>query len=132
MKAHFILYVADQNKSTEFYSSVLCTDPTLAVPGMTEFRLSGNTILGLMPEDSAVRLLGDIVGPKSGKPFSSRAELYLVVEDAAAYHERALAAGGLELSGLALRDRATSRRIVSTRMGMFWHLRKRSNYENFF
>lgn len=104
MKAHFILYVADQNKSTEFYSSVLRIDPTLAVPGMTEFRLSGNTILGLMPEDSAVRLLGNIIGPTSGKPFNSRAELYLVVEDAAAYHKRALAAGGLELSGLALRD----------------------------
>jgi hypothetical protein len=39
MKAHFILFVAAQEKSTAFYSSVLGEAPILNVPGMTEFRL---------------------------------------------------------------------------------------------
>ena len=50
MKAHFILFVAAQEKSTAFYSSVLGEAPILNVPGMTEFRLGQEAILGLMPE----------------------------------------------------------------------------------
>lgn len=40
MKAHFILYVSDQNRSAAFYGRVLGLKPQLDVPGMTEFRLS--------------------------------------------------------------------------------------------
>ena len=39
MKAHFSLYVADQQKAAEFYSAVLDLRPTMDVPGMTEFTL---------------------------------------------------------------------------------------------
>lgn len=35
----FILYVADQARSTAFYSTLLNRAPTLNVPGMTEFEL---------------------------------------------------------------------------------------------
>lgn len=103
MKTHFILYVSDQNKSGEFYSAVLVEKPTLDVPGMTEFKLGPETVLGLMPEASASRLLGSEIVPQysSGVP---RAELYLIVEDPAAYHARALAAGALEISPLSKRD----------------------------
>ncbi len=48
-KSHFILYVEDQSKSTEFYSKLLNQNPTLNVPGMTEFKLTDNSVLGLMP-----------------------------------------------------------------------------------
>ena len=58
MKAHFILYVADQAKATEFYSVVLAMAPTLDVPGMTEFGLSTDAVLGLMPIGGVERLLG--------------------------------------------------------------------------
>jgi catechol 2,3-dioxygenase-like lactoylglutathione lyase family enzyme len=61
MKAHFILYVSDQERSTAFYSAVLGMHPTLNVRGMTEFTLDGSSILGLMPE-SGICIAGDLWG----------------------------------------------------------------------
>jgi len=104
MKIHFILYVADQRRSTEFYAFVLGTPPTLDVPGMTEFQLAETTILGLMPEDGIVRLLGEKITHPSLSRQAPRGEIYLVVEDAAAFHARALLAGARELSPLEMRD----------------------------
>ena len=104
MKAHFILYVSDQVRSTAFYSDVLGEVPTLNVPGMTEFRLEDSTVLGLMPEAGIVKLLGPaIVHPALARGVP-RAEVYLVVENPAAFYARAIAAGARELSPLALRD----------------------------
>jgi catechol 2,3-dioxygenase-like lactoylglutathione lyase family enzyme len=59
---HFILYVQDQERSTAFYAEVLGMPPELNVPGMTEFRLSTETILGLMPSAGIERILGAEVG----------------------------------------------------------------------
>ena len=59
LKAHFILYVTDQARSTAFYAQVLALSPTLNMPGMTEFTLADQCILGLMPEASIKRLLGN-------------------------------------------------------------------------
>ena len=104
MKAHFILYVSDQQRSTTFYSSVLDKAPELNVPGMTEFGLNDSAVLGLMPETGIVNLLGNaIVNPASSHRVT-RSELYLVVEDAAAYHARAIESGAREVSALSLRD----------------------------
>ena len=104
MKVHFILYVSDQERSTAFYSEVLGEVPTLNVPGMTEFRLEDSTVLGLMPEAGIVKLLGPaIVHPALARGVP-RSEVYLVVENPAAYYDRAIAAGARELSSLALRD----------------------------
>ena len=104
MKVHFILYVADQQRSTEFYSSVLGVAPTLNVPGMTEFLIGESSILGLMPEEGIVRLLGSAITDPSLANGIPRSELYLVVQDANIFHTRAIAAGACELSPLALRD----------------------------
>lgn len=104
MKPHFILYVADQQRGTEFYLSVLGKEPTLNVPGMTEFSLGNDTILGLMPEYGIVRLLGERIAHPSLARDVPRCEVYLVVEDAAQFHARALLAGAKEISPLALRD----------------------------
>lgn len=104
MRAHLILHVSDQYRSRDFYAAALDTAPTLDVPGMTEFTLSGGAVLGLMPLEGIRRLLGAplrSLGDSTGPP---RAELYLVVPDAAAAHGRALAAGARELSALAVRD----------------------------
>jgi catechol 2,3-dioxygenase-like lactoylglutathione lyase family enzyme len=104
MKVHFILFVASQEASTTFYSSVLGRAPVLNVAGMTEFRLSQGAILGLMPEDGIARLLGGSIRHPSLAQKTPRSEVYLMVEDAAAFHSRALVAGARELSPLALRD----------------------------
>lgn len=78
MKPHFILYVADQSRSTAFYSSVLGMPPTLDVPGMTEFSIGEATILGLMPEDGIVRLFGDAISHPSLARGIPHCEVYLV------------------------------------------------------
>jgi catechol 2,3-dioxygenase-like lactoylglutathione lyase family enzyme len=104
LQAHFILYVSDQQKSTAFYSDVLAEAPTLHAPGMTEFRLSESSVLGLMPASGIVRLLGDSIIHPSLAQGVPRSELYLVVENAMAFHQRAIAAGARELSPMSLRD----------------------------
>ena len=100
MKAHFILYVTDQRKAAAFFAAVLNLQPRLDVPGMTEFVLNDDAVLGLMPVAGVERLLQMAVPEPSGP----RAELYLVVESAGEYHSRAIASGARELSALADRD----------------------------
>ena len=41
---HFILYVADQTRSTQFYAAALGIAPRLNVPGMTEFTLPNGAV----------------------------------------------------------------------------------------
>ena len=103
-KAHFILYVEDQTKSTQFYSAVLACVPILHVPGMTEFSLFDGSILGLMPVSGIKRLLGNVLPDPAEASGIPRSELYLVVENASAFHERALDHGATELSPLEERD----------------------------
>jgi catechol 2,3-dioxygenase-like lactoylglutathione lyase family enzyme len=103
-KAHFILYVQDQARSTAFYTHVFGYPPSLNMPGMTEFTLTENTIVGLMPEAGIKRLLGARLPDPAHGTRPSRAELYLLVRQPLAYHQRALEAGAQELSGLAERD----------------------------
>jgi catechol 2,3-dioxygenase-like lactoylglutathione lyase family enzyme len=101
---HLILYVADQAAAADFWARVLQTPPSLDVPGMTEFGLGGQTVLGLMPEAGIARLLGPALpDPVLGRA-GPRAEVYLVVDDVAGHHARALAAGAAELSPPAPRD----------------------------
>jgi catechol 2,3-dioxygenase-like lactoylglutathione lyase family enzyme len=102
--SHFILYVADQQRSTAFYSAVLAIAPRLDVEGMTEFALPGGAVLGLMPEAGIEHLLGPALPKPSTARGVPRAELYLLVPEPAAYHARALAAGARELSALSLRS----------------------------
>lgn len=104
VQAQLVLYVRDREASTRFYRAVLAAAPILDVPGMTQFALGDGAILGLMPEAGIVRLLGSALpdpAPGHGVP---RAELYLSVDDPAAYHRRALEAGARELSPLSPRD----------------------------
>lgn len=102
--AHTILFVADQARSTEFYSRVLGVQPNLNVPGMTEFHITDGAVLGLMPRVSAARLFADTVKIAAENDFHKAAELYLLVDDAAVYLQRAIESGAREISGLQLRD----------------------------
>lgn len=104
MAAHFILYVADQATSTDFYRQVLGSEPRLNVPGMTEFDLGGDAVLGIMPEAGIKRLLGERLPDPAAANGTPRSELYLVVEDAFEHHSRALAAGAKELDPVKLRN----------------------------
>ncbi|HNB21850.1 MAG TPA: glyoxalase [Candidatus Melainabacteria bacterium] len=104
MKTHFILYVKDQKSSCNFYSAVLETAPTLDVAGMTEFELSEESVLGLMPESGIRRLLGDALPDPATARGIPRAEIYLVVKDAGAYLSRAVSRGGILLGDVLMRD----------------------------
>lgn len=97
-KSMFILYVADQGKSRAFYQNVLGRAPVLDVPGMTEFRLSENASLGLMPEEGMAKLLGDAVPHPAKGSGIPRCELYLFVADPNASYQRLVTAGGKGIS----------------------------------
>jgi len=102
--AHFILYVADQRRSTDFYREALDAAPRLDVAGMTEFDLVGGAVLGLMPETGITRLLGGAVPDPASARGAPRAELYLVGPDAQARFDRAVSAGARALSPPLPRD----------------------------
>lgn len=100
----FILYVADQQKSRDFYKAVLAMDPVTDVPGMTEFVLKDGIKLGLMPESGIAK----IICPKLKNPSAAsgipRCELYLMVTDPEHCYQKALAAGANPVSELAERN----------------------------
>ncbi len=99
-----IFYVADQERSAKFYRNVLLIEPVIDAPGMTEFALGPSAAFGLMPERGIKRLLGELLPDPASGTGIPRAELYLRVDDPAAYHNRAMANGASELSGLLQRD----------------------------
>lgn len=88
-KNHFILYVKDQNLSVEFYSQLLDLEPILNVPGMAEFSLTDNSILGLMPIKGIEKLLENKITVSTKNDNEVKAELYLVVNNIDSYLERA-------------------------------------------
>ncbi len=100
----FIFYVADQARARDFYRAVLEIEPTLDVPGMTEFPLGNGALLGLMPAAGIKRLLGENLPDPSLAAGVPRAELYLVVESAQPYVERAVAHGATLVSPLQTRN----------------------------
>jgi predicted enzyme related to lactoylglutathione lyase len=100
----FILYIADQSRSTTFYRALLGSDPLLDVPGMTEFVLSNGCKLGLMPEADIARIIsGPLRHPSTGTGIP-RCELYLLVEDLEAAIARTEAAGATLVHPSADRD----------------------------
>lgn len=101
-QAYFILYVADQTRSADYFRTVLDLEPIVNVPGITEFELRPGCVLAVLPAPSAKRLLGIETLPL--REGASREELYLVVDDPEACHRRALANGATELSPMQARD----------------------------
>lgn len=104
MLTHTILYVQDQQRSTDFYSSVLAMRPSLNVPGMTEFQLDAQCVLGLMPETGIKKLLGSALPDPSSAHGIPRSEIYLIVDNCRTYYLRALGHGARALSEPAKRD----------------------------
>lgn len=100
----FILYVSNQEKSTKFYKTILQQNPSLNVPGMTEFTLNEFVKIGLMPNDGIATITTPTLPhPTSGNGIP-RCELYLRVENIETIFEEAKRAGAIEISPIALRD----------------------------
>lgn len=100
----FIIYVSDQVKSRDFYSKLLNMEPSLHVPGMTEFILDKNVKLGLMPENGIAKIITPAMPHPSEASGAPRCELYLKVENPADYIERGIVAGAKLISPLQPRD----------------------------
>ncbi|MBN2081656.1 glyoxalase [bacterium] len=99
----FILYVADQQVSRDFYQRLLDRKPALDVPGMTEFVLNDGASLGLMPADGIAGIIsGPLPHPATGGGIP-RAELYLRVDDPQAGLDRLVESGGTSISAAQLR-----------------------------
>lgn len=99
-----ILYVSNQEKSKKFYSAILQQEPSLDVPGMTEFIISENLKLGLMPENGIAKILLDKTPhPNTGNGIP-RCELYIKTENSSPYYETALLHGAKEISPMQNRD----------------------------
>jgi catechol 2,3-dioxygenase-like lactoylglutathione lyase family enzyme len=100
----FILYVADQERSKNFYQEVLAMQPVLDVPGMTEFQLNDFCKLGLMPENGIVKILGDKTPhPATGNGIP-RCEVYYYVPDIDAIVKRLIKADAKEINPVSDRD----------------------------
>ncbi|MBS1546140.1 MAG: VOC family protein [Bacteroidetes bacterium] len=100
----FILYVADQARSTAFYRTLLGRESVLEVPGMTEFELSPGVKLGLMPEQGIARIISGPMPHPATAQGVPRCELYWLVDDLLAAIGQAKLAGALEVSPVADRD----------------------------
>lgn len=102
--AIFILFVQNQEQSRNFYREVLDLEPSLDVPGMTEFAISETAKLGLMPEEGISRILEGRIPHPQLAGAAPRSELYLYVEHPDAYFSRLEAAGGRQVSPGAVRN----------------------------
>jgi len=104
MEVEIILYVKDQDKSNELYRKLLKKAPVLDAPGMTEFQLSDNCKLGLMPSEGIVKILKNhLPHPATGDGIP-RCELYLRVENIEEEYENALSSGARTISPILDRD----------------------------
>lgn len=94
----FIIYVADQKRSRDFYEKVLGKAPRLDAPGMTEFDVAEGASLGIMPEAGISRILGGRTkNPASGSGIP-RCEVYFRLHGSDAYFSRFCEAGGKTVS----------------------------------
>ena len=99
----FILYVKDQSVSKDFYRNVFARDPELDVEGMTEFRLSDNCRIGLLPERNISKLLTGMPAPETGSGIP-RCEMYIYVDDPDEYGSRVVNNNGRLINGTEMRS----------------------------
>lgn len=99
-----ILYVNDQKLSCEFYEKLFRKKADLNVQGMTEFIISGQCKLGLMPSNGIAKILnGKTPHPDSGNGIP-RCELYFYTEDVKSEYDNAVKCGVKLISPVADRD----------------------------
>jgi len=99
-----ILYVNDQQVSSDFYTKLFRQNPDFNVPGMTEFTLTENCKLGLMPNKGIAKILSDKTPhPDEGNGIP-RCELYLYIENIQLEFDNAIKCGAKLISPIADRD----------------------------
>jgi uncharacterized glyoxalase superfamily protein PhnB len=99
-----ILYVNDQQASTDFYTKLFRQKPDLNVSGMTEFILAQNCKLGLMPNNGIAKILADkMPHPDKGNGVP-RCELYFYVENIDLEFDNAIKSGAKLISPIEDRD----------------------------
>ncbi|MBX2930735.1 MAG: hypothetical protein KF781_02170 [Chitinophagaceae bacterium] len=99
-----ILYVNNQQDSTVFYEKLFRQKANVYVSGMTEFNLSENCKLGLMPNSGIATILLDTTPhPDKGNGIP-RCELYLYVEDIEFEFDHAMNIGAKLISPIIDRD----------------------------
>lgn len=99
-----ILYVKDQQASTEFYTKLFRQKPDLNVAGMTEFILSANCKLGIMPNNGIAKLFSNkMPHPDNGNGIP-RCELYFYVENIEFEFDNAVSIGAKLISRTVERD----------------------------
>jgi len=99
-----ILYVKDQQRSKIFYETILRQKPVLDVPGMTEFLLTENFKLGLMPEKGIAKILIPFTPhPEKGNGIP-RCELYFFIGNPDEALELAVKSGAKEIGKTEVRD----------------------------
>lgn len=99
-----IFYVANQKESSAFYSSLFRQKPDLDVPGMTEFIISHQCKLGLMPADGIAKIVCPALPHPSMAHGIPRCELYLYVDDIRLEFHNAITAGGQVISAIEERN----------------------------
>jgi predicted enzyme related to lactoylglutathione lyase len=98
-----ILFVSDQTKSKQFYQTILALDTTINVPGMTEFTISKDYSLGLMPGESILKILENTIPDPHNATGIPRCELYLFVDNPTKRLQLVEKNGGKIVSEVALR-----------------------------
>jgi predicted enzyme related to lactoylglutathione lyase len=106
MIKHFeiILYVSNQEKSKLFYSTILQKQPVLDVPGMTEYLLTENLKLGLMPNNGIAKIISPTLPNPSNGVGIPRCELYLKVDNVEDIFSIAINSGAKLVSEIKNRD----------------------------
>ncbi|HMZ46730.1 MAG TPA: VOC family protein [Chitinophagaceae bacterium] len=99
-----ILYVANQEESKQFYSNLLQLQPILHVPGMTQFTITENCSLGLMPNTGIAKIITPAMPHPDQAIGVPKCEVYLYVSNVQFYYEHALAIGAKLVSKLDDRD----------------------------
>lgn len=99
-----ILFVENKDISTEFYRKLFRTEPSLNVPGMTEFTISEFCKIGLMPNNGIATIINDTLPHPSRGIGIPKCELYLLVKDVEFEYAHAISCGAKEVSSLQLRD----------------------------
>lgn len=99
-----ILYVNNQEASTQFYTKLFLQQPVLNVPGMTQFKLTDACTVGLMPNNGIAK----IITPKMSHPENAfgipKCELYLYVNNIELYFENAQSIGAILISPIEERN----------------------------
>lgn len=99
-----VLFVKNQQESTEFYTKIFRQKPVLNVPGMTEFQLAKNCKLGLMPTKGIAKILNEKTSHPDEASGIPRCELYLYVDSVEEEFENARKVGATLISPIENRD----------------------------